>query len=251
MTAEEVQNEQSVQALYLNQNAKSHRGYGVDNGCTVSVNSGDLDAPDTLQVAAGQAWADWVPVDVSQQDIRIDAADPSDPRRDVVYLDDSGSAGVEKGTPGPVPDDQPTADTFQFYQPPPPDMDGQDVVILAELFVGAAATEVLPGHLEQRRPNTPPQRIIETTDFTASGGGDPAAEPTIDNVGRSQTQALSVIVAPADPATFNANYGWNTQVSKTWDWDQGAFDITLTLTWDADPGPGNDVQMTAYTIAHT
>ncbi len=112
---------QSAQALYQNMQEKARLGYSVDSGCAVSINTGTLGATDTLSVASGTVYFGGSSVSVSSQNVQIDAADPSYPRKDVVYIDGAGSAQVAKGTPAEPPQAQKDlgARRFEFYQPSP------------------------------------------------------------------------------------------------------------------------------------
>lgn len=247
MTSDQYKNGQSVQALYVNAQVKASAGFAVDSGCNVSVNTGDLDQPDTLQVASGQAWFDQDPVQVAQQDVRIDAGD-TDPRKDVVYLDATGTAQVAKGDPNAIPANQSGATRFTTYRPSPPDLSDTDAVILAEVWVPTNATSILADDVADRRVYEGRDVLLASQSFTATGDTFPAAEVTLDGVTDDQFQTLDVVVqTDADPA-FAADYGYNYEWTRTWDDTNGHIDITVQVNWDTDPGPGNDVSMTAHVV---
>jgi hypothetical protein len=243
---DEVTNGQSVQALYQNLGSHAHDGRGVIDGCDVTIDSGELDQPDTLALSAGDVWTGWTPTPVPGQSVRIDAAD-SAPRKDLVVIDQTGTASAVSGTPRQPPSDQPTASRFDLSQPAPPSRADQGGVVIAEVFVPASAATLSADDIQRRIPPTPPQRIIDTLDLTLTGGQDPAADVSALDVSGTQTQALTAVVSPRTDPTHSAAYGWTTDTAKVWD---GSWTIDLTLTWTTDPGAGNDVDARAYIIEH-
>lgn len=247
MTSDQFKNGQSVQALYVNAQVKASAGFAVDTGCQVQHQTGDLDQPDTLQVDPGQAWFDQDPVQVAQQNVRIDAGD-TDPRKDVVYLDATGTAQVAKGDPNAIPANQSGATRFTTYRPSPPDLSDTDAVILAEVWVPKNASSIQPESVADRRVYETRDVLLASQSFTATGGAFPAADVVLDGVTDDQFQTLDVVVTvDADPA-FAADYGFNYDWTRTWDDTGGHIDIGVQVNWDTDPGAGNDVSLTAHVV---
>lgn len=143
-----VNDDDGADALDLNQ-AFDRWQFSVKSGCAVSINSGTLAQADTLTVASGSVFFDGGGVSVSSQSVQIDAADTSNPRKDVVYVDSSGNAQVAKGsaeaaTPG-------TATRFETYRPAPSDLSATGAVVLAEVWVPAGASSITASDLRDRR----------------------------------------------------------------------------------------------------
>jgi len=124
-------------------------GFAVASGLGVSVDSG-LD----LTVAAGTATVGETSGSVdtvtlgSSTTVNVGPADSTDPRKDTIYIDTSGTVQVESGTPEPA---DPSGNTqFQTYQPEPPSP-STDGAILAEVWVGAGETTLQSGDVRDRR----------------------------------------------------------------------------------------------------
>lgn len=250
MTSDTYQNGQSIQALYINQQVKARRGYAIDSGGVVSINTGTLGQADTLSVAAADYWFGGTPTSAAGQDVQIDASDPNYPRKDVVYLDAAGNAQVSKGTPNPVPTSQSGASRFQNWRPAPPDLSDTDAVVLAEVWVPADASGITAGDVADRRVFETVDVILASQAITLTGGAAPAADVRLDGVTSDQFQDMTVVVSvDADPA-FAADYAFNYDHSRVWDDSAGAVDVDVTANWDVDPGAGNDVSATVYAVHH-
>lgn len=155
---------QSAQALYENIKQKARVGYSVDSACSVSINTGTLGQTDTLSVASGSIYFGGSSVSVSAQNVQIDASDPDQPRKDVVYADGTGSALVAKGTPKTPPQEQVDsgATRFEFYQPEPPALRGTDAVVLAEVWVPEGASSISSADVDGRQVSTTVLPSFET-----------------------------------------------------------------------------------------
>jgi hypothetical protein len=247
MTTETVDNGQAVHAVYLNAERKARRGYSVDTGGTVTINSGNLNDPDTLTVAAADYWFGGQPVSSAQQDVRIDGG-AGDPRKDIIYLDGAGNVQVEKGSPAPVPSDQQGTIRFATYRPTPPDLAATDAVLLAEVWVPAGANAITRDDVADRRKFENRRTVLTSQSITLTGGGDPAADVTLDGVVDDQFQDMAVIVTTDTDPGFAADYGYNYDWTRTWDDTNQQIDVDVGVSWDPDPGAGNDVSATVYVV---
>jgi len=142
---QELNDGDGQQALDVNQLIRRLQ-YAVKNGCAISPGTNDL----TVQVAAGAAVFDGSAISVSaQNNVSLAAADPDDPRKDVVYLDGNGTLRVATGIPEPAqPSDQIRRAT---YRPAPPDLSATDAVVLAEVWVPAGANDIVADDISDRR----------------------------------------------------------------------------------------------------
>lgn len=143
-----INDNDGAQALDVNQ-AFDRWQFSVTSGCAVSINSGTLGQADTLTVAAGDILFDGGSVSVASQTAGIDAANVSNPRKDVVYLDSTGTVQVAKGTAEAAAPS--TATRFETFRPAPTDLSATNAVVLAEVWVPAGATSVTASDLHDRR----------------------------------------------------------------------------------------------------
>ncbi|WP_435075278.1 hypothetical protein [Halorubrum sp. HHNYT27] len=141
----------------LDENQQQYRGDGVgvldpDGGdLAVSVNTGALGSTDTLSVAAGDAYIQGTTHTITSQTIGIDGANGTDPRRDVIYVDTSGTIQVVNGTPEPRDPDNENLSRFEYFRPAPAALDGTVACVLAEVWIPAGATSVTSSDLRDRR----------------------------------------------------------------------------------------------------
>lgn len=124
-------------------------GYAVVDGLGVSVDTGL-----TLSVASGSATVGETGGSVdtvslgSATTIALDTADSQNPRKDVVYIDTSGTVQKETGVAEPAdPSGSVRFNTFQ-PEPPAPSTEG---VILAEVWVGAGTSSLASADIRDRR----------------------------------------------------------------------------------------------------
>jgi hypothetical protein len=247
MSSDQMANGEAYTGLHVNVERKARRGYAVDTGGTVSINSGNLDAADTLTVKATDYWFGGQPVSAAAQSVGIDGGD-GDPRKDVVFLDGNGDAQVAKGTPAPVSTDQQGVTRFATYRPTAPDLEATDAVILAEVWVPAGADAIAANDVEQRTAYENRQSVLASQSITLTGGGDPAADVTLDGVVDDQFQDMAVIVTTDTDPGFAADYGYNYDWTRTWDDTNQQIDVDVGVSWDPDPGAGNDVSATVYAV---
>lgn len=134
-----------AQALEHNQTADRWR-FTVVTGCSVSPGTNDM----TLQITAGAAIFDGTRVAVAAQDnVALNPADSSNPRKDVAYLDTNGDLQVSTGTPEEA---KPTDNTrFQTRRPAPNDLSGTDAVVVAEVWVADGASDITSSDIRDRR----------------------------------------------------------------------------------------------------
>lgn len=119
--------------------------FSVKSGCAVSPGTNDL----TVQCDAGEVIHDGNSVSVAAQDnVALAAADGSNPRKDVVYVDGTGTLQVATGTAEAAkPSGQTHRDT---YRPAPPDLSATAAVVLAEVWVPAGAVDIAAGDVSDR-----------------------------------------------------------------------------------------------------
>lgn len=112
------------------------QGIGAVSGCGVTAVGGTM----TVRVAAG-VLHDPAARTISQTDLTIAAADPTNPRKDTIIWDTSGGVlAVVTGTPAAI---TPVGETNprKMVTPALPNMTADDDVFLAEVYVPALATD--------------------------------------------------------------------------------------------------------------
>jgi len=123
-------------------------GYAVASGLGVSPGTGlEVDvASGTATVGETSGTVDTV--NVAATTVALDTAASTNPRKDTVYVDESGTVQVETGVADSV---LPSANTrFNTYQPEPP-LPSTNGAILAEVFVAAGATSLGTDDIRDRR----------------------------------------------------------------------------------------------------
>ena len=120
--------------------------YNVKTGCSVSPGTNNM----TVQVASGEIVHNGSTVSVSAQDnLSLASADGSNPRKDIIYLDGTGT--LQKAT-GSASAAEPSGQTHrQTYNPSPPDLSATDATVLAEVWVGAGVNDIASGDVSDRR----------------------------------------------------------------------------------------------------
>jgi len=136
-----------VQALDINQTVDALLGYSVrlnsGSGVSASVASGM-----TVDIGDGEVSFGGAIVNVLSQSVTLSTGG-SDPRKDAIYIDSSGTANVAEGTPEPaVPSGETREDT---YRPAIPDLKDTDGVVIAEVWVGPGVTSLTSADLRDRR----------------------------------------------------------------------------------------------------
>jgi hypothetical protein len=188
--------------------------YSVVDGCAVSPGTNDM----TVQVAAGTILFGGTKVDVSAQDnVALDPADSTYPRKDLIYLDSDGTLQVERG--GPEPAKPSTNVRFQTRRPAPPELTSTDAVVVAEVWVEDGVGDIASADVRDRRfesdlaaataradelytPDREPDVIVRELDggdyvvlddaekITTTSSGPTAVETGIDNLPTDGTLAL-------------------------------------------------------------
>lgn len=120
--------------------------FSTKSGCAVSPGTNAL----TVQCAAGEVVHDGNSVSVAAQDnVALAAADGSNPRKDVVYVDSTGTLQVATGTAEAA---KPSGQTHRStYRPAPADLSATAAVVLAEVWVAAGAADIAAGDVSERR----------------------------------------------------------------------------------------------------
>lgn len=167
-----LQDRNAVEALDHNALALALGGNAIKSGVDVTVNSGSLGSSDTLSVSSGTVLVDGADVSVGSQSVGIDA--PNDtPRKDIVYVDSSGSAVVAKGTAEAK--DPPSADWRDSFRPVPPSLSDAPGTPLVEVWVPPDATAIDSDNLQSRR-------IDSVTALSLASGGDYTSADTAETI---------------------------------------------------------------------
>lgn len=247
MSQFEVGIAEGVHALDYNQRAWYDEGYAVVSGCAPSDGASDL----AVDIASGSIYVGGSEVSVAAQTVTVTAGQ-TDPRKDTIWLDDTGTAQVTTGNPAaPLPRGAARADT---YQPAPPLPGSTPCVVVAEVWVPAGAGDIGSADIRDRRSDSISRahdmevaRLdvdpLASGTLTATGGDDPAADVTVQGVTTDETLKLEVIAAPESSPSWSADYGFNVELSHQYDASAGAVDANIVVTWDVDPGAGNDLTL--------
>jgi len=140
----QIRDGQGQQAVDMKQVFDQHTGNSVVEGIEPSYATG-LE----VEVSQGVAIVNNNRVQVSSQSVTLDSADPSQPRKDLITVDETGSLTVYKGTPEERrPESQ---DIFQLQRPAPPDLTGVEEPIIAEVFISEGVTNLSDSVIRDRR----------------------------------------------------------------------------------------------------
>lgn len=213
-------------------------GFAVINGLKVTTDGSDL----TLDVGSsagggsatvGQSSGSVDTVSLSSAGtVTLDAADSTNPRKDVVYIDTSGTLQVETGVAEPA---DPSGNVrFETFQPEPPEPSTAGT-ILAEVWVAAGTSSIASSDIRDRR--QPAEVVVDAlrgesvsvdTSFSDAAGASHTGELA------DASDLLDVeddgTVVVSDALALNAG----SNLSVTDDGDQ-------TVTLDASGGGGSDL----------
>lgn len=130
-------------ALDLNQLANIISGNYVVSGCSPSDGTNAME----VDIASGEVYLDGSSISVSTQTVTLTSSN-SDPRKDVIYIDSSGTANVVDGTAAPA---EPSAESrFSTYHPSPPDLVSTTGVLIAEIWVGGGVSDIGSSDIRDR-----------------------------------------------------------------------------------------------------
>lgn len=134
-----VEGGQAAQAIDTGQAIQASRGYAIAEGCEPSK-----PVAMTVQTAPGTFFVGGTRfTDSTSQGVALDAGG-TEPRKDLIYYNATGTLAVAKGTPAP-PDGPAESsyatDPFDFWQPAPPDHADIDGTPVAEVNINAGATD--------------------------------------------------------------------------------------------------------------
>lgn len=79
--------------------------------------------------------------------------------------------------------------------------------------------------------------VVKEYQITASSGSTPAFDGELTNAYTEQLGAFDVTVTPTNE--LNQTYGFNYDDGKNW--NNGSWDVPLTVNWDTDPGSDLDL----------
>ena len=161
-------------------------GYGIVSGCEPSIN--DL----TVTVSTGVIHtADGRRVEVPEQNITLDAADPTNPRIDLVYIDSTGAVAKVTGTASttPVVPALPTGG-----------------ISVCNVSIAAGASTGTVNRVQTIAPNLANYGIVNVKDFGAKGDGvtddTKAIQAAIDSL--VDTQAKGTVLIPKGKYVINS-----------------------------------------------
>lgn len=205
----EITNGGGAQTLDIKQPDWQDEGYAVigdvatpgSGPLAVTIGSGTLGAGNgALSVASGDALVGGATVSNGGVSVDIDSGD-SEPRKDVVWIDSTGSVRVDKGTPtGILPQG---ASGFESYVPPVPFPGTTPATVLAAVFVPANADEIGSGDIQDRR--LPADVVRSSLDATSlsTNGLDIAAS---DFVEQSNFYPIGLAQSISDGSTTSDTY---------------------------------------------
>lgn len=134
----------------LNEYLAESTGYGIVSGCEPSISGL------TVKVGAGVVHlADGTRKEIAQTNIMLDAADPTNPRIDLVYIDSTGTVVKITGTAA-----SPSAPTLP-----------NGGISVAQVSVAAGASTGTVNHVQTIAPNLVNYGVINVKDFGAKGDG--------------------------------------------------------------------------------
>jgi hypothetical protein len=150
-----VANGDGAQALDVNVLASLFEGSAVVSGCEVGPGDNALE----VDVTSGTVIVEQSRHSVSAQTVSLSSAN-SDPRKDLVYVDGSGSVAVAEGIAEPAaPSNATGRDT---YRPSPPDLNNTAATPVAEVWIGANASDIATEDVTDRRPSgTLPNALVD------------------------------------------------------------------------------------------
>ena len=121
-------------------------GYGVVNGLKVIPTD---PVSMTVQVEIGKAYAaDTLVVKGAVTDLTVGAADPTNPRKDIVVCDSAGTLSIVAGTAETA---LPSGNVGVYTLNPEPPSIPANSIILAEIWVPAGATEITGSEIYDKR----------------------------------------------------------------------------------------------------
>jgi len=137
------QKNQCILTTHTEALSRASRQTGVVNGNRVKPTD---PASMTVTVEAGRIRIAGAPVDVTQADVALSLSHETLPRMDIIYRDISGVAQVATGIPDAIEDPKALGDWKSYTAPIPPSTI-PDGVILAAVYVPAAAASISSGYI--------------------------------------------------------------------------------------------------------
>ncbi|MDL5361345.1 hypothetical protein [Halalkalicoccus sp. NIPERK01] len=135
-----------IQALDTNARSDRYHGYHVDEGCQVTLGSGQFGVSDTLIVDPGRYFVAGSPVDIKETSVGLGTSpSPGTARWDVVHGTESGIDVEEGAEENPRPSDSQRAGV---ERPAPPQVEGTP---LAWVWVSSESGTLTAGDVIDRR----------------------------------------------------------------------------------------------------
>jgi len=139
-----IEDQISQQAVDMNQVFERISGAAVIEGVEPSVTSG-LE----IEVTSGKVFVDGQEVEVSSQTVTLDSANPDNPRKDIITIDDTGSLNVYKGEAESRRPE--TEQRFFAQRPAPEDLQGIKEPPVVEVYLEAGMTSLTSDYILDRR----------------------------------------------------------------------------------------------------
>lgn len=136
---------ESIQALDPNSLAKAIKSTAVVSGCSPSYSGSGL----TIDVASGTVVVNGTEYSVTAGSVTLNSADSNYPRKDLVCIDGTGSIIKVTGTAEEV--DPSGSSRFNSERPAPPDLETNDYVVIAEVWIPAGASSLSTSDVRDRR----------------------------------------------------------------------------------------------------
>ena len=167
---EGFKDEQVVFAVDLQATRNAGKGIGISSGWTVAAAS---PADMSVNVVAGVGYVESSEKETTvTTNLAIAAAHATLHRKDIVVWDtDAGALAVVTGTPAAITLDGET-DPVKMLTPAPPEMEADDDILVAEVYVAAATASIGNSDIVKPGPsiNKSPNQIITTQGDVIQGG---------------------------------------------------------------------------------
>jgi hypothetical protein len=146
----EEENLAANQAAYSNLQHRHPHGFGVISGGEITINTGNLDANDTLSIEQSDVLVAGTEHSVSAQSFQIDSTN-TNTRRDLIYIDSSGNVQVAKGQEQQPQTTVTNPDYEDYIFPAPPDLAHVDATVLYEVWIPDGNSTITSSELLNRR----------------------------------------------------------------------------------------------------
>ena len=152
-----------------------------------------------VTVEAGRIRILGAPSNATQSNVSLSSANPTLHRIDIIYRDTSGIPQVIAGTPDAIEDPKNLGD-WKGYTAPTPPSTIPDGVILAAVWVPAAATTISSGNIWMFAGG-----VEDISTFVGSPGSDayPSSEKAVRTLADSKISASDIVTTVGNPGSEN------------------------------------------------